>query len=59
MTIGQYVKQNKKMTLNKWLEKIKADKLEKYESQIIAVADAENKIEINHKANFIDAINLK
>lgn len=58
MTIGQYVKSKKKMSINSWLEQIKADKLEQYERQILAVADKENKIIINHKANFIESINI-
>lgn len=57
MTIGQYVKSKKKMSINKWIEQIKADRLEQYEKQIIAVADRENKIIINHKASFLKAIN--
>ena len=57
MTIGQYVKSKKKMSINKWIEEIKADKLEQFERQILAVADRENKIIINHKASFLKAIN--
>lgn len=52
MTIGQYVKSKKKMSINQWIEQIKADRLEQYEKQIIVVADRENKIIINHQASF-------
>lgn len=57
MTIGQYVKSKKKMSINQWIEQIKADRLEQYEKQIIVVADRENKIIINHQASFLKAIN--
>lgn len=58
MTIGQYVKSKKKMSINQWIEQIKADRLEQFERQILAVADKENKIIINHKASFLKAVNI-
>lgn len=57
MTIGEYIESKKKMSINQWIEQIKADGLEQYEKQIIVVADRENKIIINHQASFLKAIN--
>lgn len=57
MTIKEYIESKKKMSINQWIEQIKADGLEQYEKQIIVVADRENKIIINHQASFLKAIN--
>lgn len=57
MTIWQYVDNQKPMTCAAWVEKIKADGLERFESQIIACADMLHLITINHNASFTKAIN--
>ena len=57
MTIKQYLDKKPAMTCAEWCETIAADGLKKYESQIIAAADALNLVKINKKADFIKAIN--
>lgn len=58
MTIKQFVETQPIMGINDWIELIKKNKFEQYESIILSCADEMNKIKINHEANFIKAINL-
>lgn len=47
MTIKEYVENQKRMSINGWLDQIKKDGLEHLERKIITVADSLGRIEID------------
>ena len=58
MTVKNFVEQQKKMNVNDWIKLIHSEGFSKYESQILAVADALNLIEcnLNSKPDFIGTV---
>lgn len=57
MTVKDFVLSKPVMSINQWLDLTKNLPVEK-QDLIIKAADFYNKIEINHKSDFIKAINI-
>ena len=58
MTVKEYVLSKPTMGINGWLEAIEKDGWSVYSSLILSCAERFDKIEVNHKADFINTVNL-
>lgn len=58
MTIKEYLQNQPARPCAGWVEKIKADGLGAYESQILAAADSLGLIQVNQAAEFIKSIRI-
>lgn len=58
MTIKEFVlAQEKNLGINDWIDLIKKNNLERYENEILQVADSLNLISINYQADFKMTLN--
>lgn len=58
MTIKDFVMTQPKQGINEWLKVIEANKFQEHENTILDCAESLDKIEVNHSAEFKDAIKV-